>query len=105
MGEGARPPLMSRVPAVRCWYNARQPRVPTRNPLLRRVLKLACAGGILAVAQGAILLALILQALVVAASIAGARFLRFCFLAACRLAPRGARFAGGSVALARRALR
>ena len=42
---------------------------------------------------------------VVAASIAGARFLRFCFLAACRLAPRGARFAGGSVALARRALR
>ena len=61
--------------------------------------------GILAVAQGAILLALILQALVVAASIAGARFLRFCFLAACRLAPRGARFAGGSVALARRALR
>jgi len=61
--------------------------------------------GILAVAQGAILLALMLQALVVAASIAGARFLRFCFLAACRLAPRGARFAGGSVALARRALR
>ena len=61
--------------------------------------------GVLAVAQGAILLALILQALVVAASIAGARFLRFCFFAACRLAPRGARFAGGSVAQARRALR
>jgi hypothetical protein len=61
--------------------------------------------GIFAVAQGAILLALILQALLVAASIAGARFLRFCFLAACRLAPRGARFAGGSVTLARRALR
>jgi hypothetical protein len=61
--------------------------------------------GILAIAQGAILLALMLQALVVAASIAGARFLRFCFLAACRLSPHGARFAGGSVALARRALR